>query len=178
DSCVVIVRFYMLRTSIKMTSKPSGTQNRPNDQSRSTTSWTIPEPADVISYSYLWAREAAEAQEEGLKDRPVVVVLASVIEGEFTRLIVAPMTHSKPGTGEGVPVPQAVKRHLSLDDEPSWIVTTEVNRFIWPGPDIRSAKGSDTPLYGAIPSKLFDQVKQQISANHQVQQTSVVKRTE
>lgn len=161
-----------------MPSKPSGPPNLPNDQNRSTTSWTIPEAADVISYSYLWAREAAEGQEEGLKDRPVVVVLARIAEGEFTRLIVAPITHSKAESGEGVPVPQAVKRHLGLDDEPSWIVTTEVNQFIWPGPDIRPAKGSDTPLYGAIPAKLFDQVKQQISANHQARQTSVVKRTE
>jgi hypothetical protein len=43
-----------------------------------------------------------------------------------------------------------VKRHLGLDDEPSWIITTEVNRFVWPGPDIRVVEGSDTPLYGAI----------------------------
>jgi hypothetical protein len=65
-----------------------------------------------------------------------------------------------------------------LDDEPSWIVTTEVNRFIWPGPDIRPAKGLGTPLYGAIPAKLFDQVKQQISGNAKAGQSVVVKRTE
>ena len=160
-----------------MTSKPSGPQNPPNDQGRSTTSWTIPEPADVISYSYLWAREAAEGQEEGLKERPVVV-LAKIVEDGFTRLIVAPITHSPPQVGEGVELPQAVKRHLGLDDERSWVVTTEVNQFIWPGPDIRPAKESDTPLYGAIPAKLFSTVVQQISDNAQAGQTVVTKRTD
>ena len=106
-----------------------------------------------------------------------MVVLVRIVEGEFTRLIVAPITHSEAPPGGGVLVPPAVKRHLGLDDQPSWIVTTEVNQFIWPGPDIRPARGSDTPLYGAIPARLFDQVKLQILANHQARQTSVVKRT-
>jgi len=100
------------------------------------------------------------------------------VESGFTRLIVAPITHSRPAPGTGVPVPQPVKRHLGLDGEPSWIITTEVNQFIWPGPDVRPAKGSDTPLYGAIPARLFIQVTQQISANHQAQQATVIKRTE
>jgi len=80
--------------------------------------------------------------------------------------------------GEGVPIPPAVKSHLGLDDEPSWIITTEVNRFIWPGPDIRLPEGSDTPLFGAIPARLFDQVKQQISDNARAGQAVTVKRTE
>lgn len=108
----------------------------------------------------------------------MVVVLARVLEGEVTRLIVAPVTHSEPPGGEGVEIPPAVKRHLRLDDERSWIVTTEVNQFIWPGPDIRPARGSDTPLYGAIPAKLFAQLKMQISGNAQAGQAAVIKRTE
>ena len=161
-----------------MPSKPSGPQNHPSDQSSSTTLWTIPEPADVISYSYLWAHEAAEGKEEGLKDRPVVVVLARIIEGELTRLIVAPITHLEPPNGGGVELPPAVKRHLGLDDERSWIISTEVNQFIWPGPDIRPAKGAETPLYGAIPAKLFDHLKGQISDNAQNKQAVITKRTE
>lgn len=57
------------RTTMRR-STPSGTPNPPNGRKCSTTSWTIPEPADVISYVYLCAREAATGQEEGLKDRP------------------------------------------------------------------------------------------------------------
>ena len=75
-------------------------------------------------------------------------------------------------------MPGAVKRHLGLDSDPSWIITTEVNRFIWPGPDIRPAGNSDTPFYGPIPAKLFSQVKQQISDNAKAQQAAIVKRTE
>ena len=132
-----------------MPSKPSGTQNRPNDQSRSTTSWTIPEPADVISYSYLWAHEAASGQEEGLKDRPVVVVLARLVDGDETQLLVAPITHSEPDDGQGVIIPPAVKRYLGLDGEQSWIVTSELNRFIWPGPGHSSGQGQrQSALWG------------------------------
>ena len=161
-----------------MPSKPSGPRNRPSDQSSSTTSWTIPEPADVISYSYLWNREARQGQEEGLKDRPVVIVLAKVAKDDLTQLLVAPITHSQPSPGEGVPIPPKVKRHLGLDDEPSWIITTELNRFIWPGPDIRLADNMDTPLLGAIPAKLFDQMKAQIVGNRDAGQVAITKRTE
>ena len=108
----------------------------------------------------------------------MVVVIARMIEGDFTRLIVAPVTHSQPQAGEGVAVPPAVKRHLGLDDEPSWIITSEVNQFIWPGPDIRPAKGADTPHYGAIPARLFDQVKAQIGQNAGDRNMAVTKRTE
>ena len=80
--------------------------------------------------------------------------------------------------GAGVPIPTAVKRHLGLDGDPSWIITTEINRFIWPGPDIRPARGSDTSLYGAIPAWPFDQVKQEISTNARIHQAAITKRTE
>jgi len=34
--------------------------------------------------------------------------------------------------------PQATKRRLGLDDERSWIVLTQSNQVIWPGPDMLS----------------------------------------
>ena len=108
----------------------------------------------------------------------MVVVLAKVVEDDLTRLIVAPITHSEPPAGGGVEIPSAVKRHLGLDDERSWIVTTEVNQFIWPGPDIRPAKGLDTPLHGAIPAKLFSQLTHQISENAQAGEAVITKRAE
>jgi hypothetical protein len=107
-----------------------------------------------------------------------VVVLATLVEAGKTQLLVAPVTHTEPQAGSGVPIPLAVKRHLGLDDAPSWIVTSEVNRFFGPGPDIRPAKGADEPLYGAIPARLFQQVKGQISTNAASGQASVTKRTE
>ena len=107
-----------------------------------------------------------------------MVVLAQLVEGDETKLLVAPITHSPADDGQGVLIPPAVKRHLGLDGEQSWIVTSELNRFIWPGPDIRLAKGKGSPLYGAIPAKLFEQVKQQISGHAKRSRMTISKRTE
>ena len=127
--------------------------------------WPIPEPADVISYAYLWAREHDSGIEEGLKDRPVVVVVAQIVTEGRTELLVAPVTHATPSAGEGVLIPGRDKRQLGLDSDPSWVVTTEMNRFIWPGPDIRLVKSGDTPLYGAIPPRLYELIRGEILRN-------------
>jgi len=159
-----------------MPSKPSGPPARPSNQEGSTKSWKKPEPADVLSYAYLWADEADKGQEEGLKDRPVVVVVARTVVGDRMQLLVAPITHSKPEEGEGVEVPPPVKRYLGLDRERSWIITTELNRFIWPGPDIRLAPGDDDPFYGEIPARLFEEMRSAILAN--AARLRMTKRTE
>jgi hypothetical protein len=122
-------------------------------------------PADVLSYAYLWADEAGRGQEEGLKDRPVVVVVARRVSGDRTQLLVAPVTHRQPERSEGVEIPSPVKRHLGLDRGPSWIITTELNRFNWPGPDVRLAGGGDDPFYGTIPARLFEEMRAAILAN-------------
>ena len=108
----------------------------------------------------------------------MVVVVARVVTGDRTELMVAPITHVEPPFGQGIPIPQSVKRHLGLDDEPSWVVLTELNRFVWPGPDIRPVKGGAIPLYGAIPAKLFEQVKQGISRLAGSGRLQIPKRTE
>ena len=103
-----------------------------------------------------------------------MVVVARTVVGDRTQLLVAPITHSQPEEDEGVEVPSPVKRHLGLDREGSWIVTTELNRFIWPGPDIRLAPGDDDPFYGEIPAKLFEEMRRSILANR----IRITKRTE
>lgn len=35
-----------------------------------------PKPGRVIGYAYLWRDQAAKGREEGIKDRPCVIVLA------------------------------------------------------------------------------------------------------
>ena len=65
-----------------------------------------------------------------------MVVVARFVSGGQTQLLVAPVTHSEPKSGEGIEIPPPVKRHLGLDRERSWIVTTELNRFNWPGPTV------------------------------------------
>ncbi len=67
------------------------------------------------------------------------------------------MTHSPPDNPlVSLELPQAVKRHLGLDDDRSWIILDEVNEFTWPGFDLRPVPGSrDTFVYGFLPPRLF-----------------------
>ncbi len=125
-------------------------------------SGTAPQRGSVIRYSYLWADENARGQEEGRKDRPALVLALSIKEAEgTTEVLVLAVTHTLPAdAADAVPFPQDVKYRLGLDDAPSWIVTTEANSFIWPGPDIRPVPGRTptTMIYGRVPEGLLRQV--------------------
>ena len=104
-----------------------------------------PEPGLVISYAYLWHQEHETGQEEGRKDRPSVIVLAVERHvSDTTIVVVLPITHSPPSDpASAVEIPVAIKCHLGLDDERSWIVVAEGNEFDWPGYDIRKIGHSD-----------------------------------
>ena len=77
-------------------STPSSPPNPASAHAKPGGGWPIPQPGDVLSFAYLWAREAAAGQEEGLKDRPTVVVLAMQETGDRLRVLVAPVTHNAP----------------------------------------------------------------------------------
>lgn len=48
---------------------------------------------------------------------------------------------------------------LGLDEDRSWIILTEANRFTWPGPDLRILNDdSGIVAYGLLPQALFDEV--------------------
>ena len=119
-----------------------------------------PEPGLVISYAYLWHHEHQAGREEGLKERPSVIVL--VVEREAvggTLVTVLPITHSAPvDPASAVEIPLPVKRHLGLDDDRSWIVVAEGNEFVWPGYDLRKLPHRDRYDYGFLPPRLFNQV--------------------
>ena len=101
-----------------------------------------PQPGLVIRFSYLWREERNRGREEGSKDRPCAVVLAVTDTGGRKRVTVAPITHSKPAPKDGaIAIPPETARRLGLDDIPQWIVTSEVNLFLWPGVDIRPVPG-------------------------------------
>ena len=124
-----------------------------------------PFPGLVISYSYLWRKDYLAGQEEGAKDRPCAVVLSSNTKGNDTVVTVAPITHSEPEIpGMAVEIPATVKEYLNLDSEASWIICTEVNRFVWPGPDIGpiTGRGNKTYSYGVLPPRLFSKVTKTI----------------
>jgi hypothetical protein len=50
-----------------------------------------------------------------------------------------------------------IRAHLGLDAERCWIMVTEINRFIWPGPDLRPIRrdGDVTPFMASCPSGCF-----------------------
>jgi len=124
----------------------------------------LPDPAPglVLRYAYLWYDQHRRGQDEGSKDRPCVVVLSIASEDGETTVAVAPITHTAPRiAGEAVEIPDATRRRLGLDGERSWVVVSEVNRFRWPGPDVRPVHPSRPGAYdyGFLPPGLFLQVR-------------------
>ncbi len=130
-----------------------------------------PKPGLVINYSYLWRDEVAAGREEGRKNRPCVVILAvQTIEGSQV-VTVAPVTHAEPTSRDvAVEMPAMVKKHLNLDDQRSWIVTTEVNRFTWPGGDLHPiSRGRPGAFaYGFVPADLIRKIRLQIAQRQAV----------
>jgi hypothetical protein len=134
----------------------------------------------VIRYAYLWRSEHEQGIEEGGKDRPCAILLAVIDDSGDQDVIVLPITHSPPyDPALAIEIPQPTKRRLNLDDDRSWIVLAEANRFTWPGPDLRPMKSGNTStiLYGELPADLFRKVQQAWLALT-VKRRSVVKRTE
>jgi hypothetical protein len=88
---------------------------------------TLPKPEAglVVRYSYLWLREHLEGREEGTKDRPCAIVLALHNHEGETQVLVVPVTHSPPETiADALELPPAVKQHLGLDAERSWVASS------------------------------------------------------
>jgi hypothetical protein len=108
-------------------------------------------------------------------------VVAQIIVDGRVQLFVAPVTHTVPDhAADAVELPASVKKNLGLDKDRSWIMTTELNRFIWPGPDIRMAPGNpgSSPLYGAIPEWLLERVKASVLEKTKARKLGVMPRTE
>lgn len=123
----------------------------------------LPRPRNglVIRYSFLWREDAARGREEGDKDRPCAVVLSTKDKAGQTVVVVLPITHTPPrDLSLAVAIPADTKRRLGLDDDRSWIVVTDANRFVWPGPDLRPRKPGDTAsvAYGLLPAAVYEEL--------------------
>lgn len=114
----------------------------------------------VLRYSYLWHWQHLEGREEGDKDRPcLVLALVTTLEDGTPVVRVLPITHTAPKNAEdALEIPPAVKNRMRLDDDRSWIILTESNRFAWPGPDLRPLV-SENGYHGPLPPALFTEVK-------------------
>lgn len=129
--------------------------------SRSTPSWTTPQPADVLCYLYLWRHEQVDGREDGAKVRPVLVMSAQQTEAGLV-VLVAPITTRDYAPAQSIIMPLRVCDHLRLDNR-SKIVTTEVNRFIWVGPDVVPGRDG-SPFIGTAPAALHDLVRKKMIA--------------
>jgi hypothetical protein len=119
----------------------------------------LPEPVPglVVRYRYLWHDEAEVGRDEGRKDRPCAVVIALKDRLGRKQVVVAPITHSKPSKDPfAIHLDRRIKIRLGLDDEPSWIITNDLNVFEWPGPDLgRFQPGSSEKFeYGNLPASI------------------------
>ncbi len=124
----------------------------------------IPEQGMVISYSYLWRYEHDNGLEEGRKDRPCVIILATEKKQAGIEVTIVPITHKQPASSEfSLEIPLRVKEYLGLDMDTSWVIINEANQFIWPGFDLRPIRTKNgQQYYGFIPPKLFDRIKHEM----------------
>jgi hypothetical protein len=109
----------------------------------------------------LWLHEAQAGLEEARKDRPCAVVL-SVEQDDGTYVTVLPITTRPPiDPTSAIALPRATKLRLGLDERPSWIITTEANRFRWIGPDVRPKPGQGvaSAKLGLLPGNLFRRMR-------------------
>lgn len=84
----------------------------------------------VIRHVYLWRNEERQGRDEGIKARPCVIIHTHNNEFEETEVYIVPITHTPPRNAEqSQEIPLATKQRLGLDDQQSWIITSEVNRF-------------------------------------------------
>lgn len=139
-----------------------------------------PHPGLVIRYAYLWKREYEAGRDEGSKDRPCAIIMAVTDDEGESQVLVLPITHTPPyNDADAVEIPQATQQRLGLDGERSWIVITEVNEFVWPGPDLRPVPGGDGSIvYGVLPPRLFNAVRERFLARAQQPGSARVPRTE
>ena len=139
-----------------------------------------PEVGQVINHFYLWKREADEGREEGIKPRHCVVIRVDTLDREGIRVYVAPISHVRPDSAEGqkgIEIPDTLKRRLGLDDQRSWLYTSELNHFLWPGFDLKKTQ-DDREYYGYLSGNLIRAARNEIAANAKDRQLKLVNRHE
>ena len=119
--------------------------------------------------------------EEGRKIRPCAIVAARQIIAGRMVVTVLPVTHTPPrDSADAVEIPPAVKAHLGLDEARSWVLVSETNEFLWPGPDLRPVPGQTPPRfhYGVLPPGFFNHLRERLLRAHEQRRLTGVPRTE
>ena len=140
-----------------------------------------PKPGVVVYYDFLWKEESELGRQQGQKDRPCAIVLASEPREDGGRtILLCPITHAPIGEGEtGLPMPPRVAQHLGLDDQPHFIKTHQINSLNWPERGlpyglVPNKQGEWT--CGEIPNALGQAIFEQIQENASNRQLQKVDR--
>jgi hypothetical protein len=139
----------------------------------------VPRPGLVIRFSFLWSREHAKGATEGAKDRPCAIVVAARRDSSGDiQTIVAPITHRPPDDPAAtLEIPPAVCKTLGLDSGRHWLRFDELNRFAWPGYDLRPIPGQPQRYdYGMLPPAIFKKLRDGILARQKARAGRVVSR--
>ncbi len=71
----------------------------------------------------------------------------------------------------------AIRRELGLDNARQWVIYDELNRFIWPGYDLRPVTGRATSYeYGMLPRELYATIVRGVLARNRARKLSVLDR--
>lgn len=129
-------------------------------------SFPEPKPGLVIRYAFLWSSEEDRGCVEAAKDRPCAIVVAAYNQSGAVQTIVAPVTHAPPLGGDlaaSLEIPAAICKELGFDDGRHWLRLDELNRFLWPGYDLRPRPDDpDRWDYGMLPRDFFERMRQRI----------------
>jgi len=126
----------------------------------------------------IWHSEFAAGREEGVKERPVLIVSAAPQPEGWQRVVVLAITHTPPAEpGLAREVPVVIRRHLRLDDERCWIVLGEANVFQWPGPDLGHSAPGDSLIYERVPPRFCDKLVVEFAALVRAGRARAVQRT-
>ncbi len=121
-----------------------------------------PVPGLVIRYAYLWHADFLKGREEGVKDRPCAVILVTQDADGAEIVTVLPITHTPPeNPAFALEIPAQTKTRLRLDSDRSWVILSEANQFVWPGPDLRPSIRGDAAsiVYGLLPAQFYEQLR-------------------
>jgi hypothetical protein len=133
----------------------------------------------VFRYNYLWRHEANRGRTLS-KERPACLIATLARGSAGTIVVILPITHVQPPPeASALEIPAAVKSHLGLDEQRSWIVTSECNVDSWPNPDlVPVARRSGGYAYGFLPPRLFNRVRNLFIRAARAGRVSTVRRTE
>jgi len=132
----------------------------------------------VVRFGFLWSHESDAGADEGAKDRPCAIVVAVRNENGHLRTVVAPITHRPPDDPlDSIEIPAPVCRSLGLDPGRHWLRLDELNRFTWPGYDLRPIPGRPGEYaYGMLPAPIFEQLRRGLLARQTARQRRIQSR--